>query len=246
MEGTNCEYESYLAFKQIGACPSYVHLKEIEHQKKHVDDYHCIFIPGGFSAGDYVRAGSIFAARLKASLKKELRTFVEDGYPLVGVCNGFQVLIELGFLPCLNGISDNPEACLATNDSNRFECRQTLLRHEKSTCLLTKNIPLKKINLIPSAHIEGKLIFKNEAYSQEVNEKQVVFRYVDATGTLAGYPWNPNGSFANIAGICNNEGNILGIMPHPERAFHQWQNLNWSSGDGQAVFEGIIQYVEAK
>ncbi len=244
MEGTNCEHESYLAFKRLGASPQYIHLKEIERKKKKIEDYDCIFIPGGFSAGDYVRGGAIFAARLKASIFKDLKKFIENGYPVIGICNGFQVLIEMGILPALNGISDMPEACLATNDSNRFECRQTLLRHEKSICKITKNIEIGKICLIPSAHIEGKLIFKNEEYAQEVNEKQVVFRYVDIKGRLAGYPWNPNGSYANIAGICNNYGNVLGMMPHPERAFHQWQNLNWPEANGREIFEGILNYIK--
>ena len=247
IEGTNCEYETYLAFRELGTRPEYVHLKEIERGKKKISDYQCIFIPGGFSAGDYVRAGAIFAARLKATLFNDLKRFVEEGGAMAGVCNGFQVLIELGFLPALNGISDEPEACLATNDSNRFECRQTLVKHEGKKCKLTQNIPEGKMGVIPSAHMEGKLVFKNDEYAQEVNEKQVVFRYVDMDGnTAAGYPWNPNGSYANIAGICNDEGNIMGMMPHPERAFHSWQNPGWGSNFGRDVFEGIVRYIEKK
>ena len=245
MEGTNCEYETYLAFKELEANPEYVHLKELERKKKKFDDYHCIFFPGGFSAGDYVRAGAIFAARLKANLMKDLVRIVEDGYAIVGVCNGFQVLIELGLLPALNGISEMPEASLATNDSNRFECRQTFIRHE-GNCKLTEGMPKGKICLIPSAHMEGKIIFKNDEYAQEVNEKQVVFRYVAMNGKEAGYPWNPNGSIYNIAGICNREGNVMGMMPHPERAFYEWQNLNWKKADGREIFESILKYIERK
>ncbi|MCD6448413.1 MAG: phosphoribosylformylglycinamidine synthase subunit PurQ [Thermoplasmata archaeon] len=246
MEGTNCEYESYLAFKELGTSPEYVHIKELEKGKKKIDDYHCIFLPGGFSAGDYIRAGAIFAARLKANLLRELKKFVENGYVMAGICNGFQILIEMGFLPALNGISDEPEACLATNDSCRFECRPTLIRHEKSECKITRNIPYGKISMIPVAHAEGKIVFKDEEYAEEVNEKQVVFRYVDDKGNLAGYPWNPNGSYGNIAGICNDEGNILGMMPHPERAFHEWQQPDWKSNDGKEIFEGIVKYIEEK
>lgn len=246
MEGTNCEYETYLAFKDIGAIPEFVHLKELEQRTKRLDNYHCIFIPGGFSAGDYVRAGAIFAARIKAHFMRDLKKFVDNGCPVVGVCNGFQVLIELGLLPALDGISDEPEATLATNDSNRYECRQTLLKYEKGRCILTSTISDESIQLIPSAHKEGKLIFKNDEYGEEVNHLQVVYRYVDEKGGLSGYPWNPNGSFANIAGICNHEGNVLGMMPHPERAFHKWQNMNMGNGDGRAVFEGIVSYIEKK
>ena len=107
MEGTNCEEESFYAFKELGVKPEYVHVKELETGKRKIFDYDGIFIPGGFSAGDYVRAGAIFAARLKAAIMDDLKRYIEDGYPIMGICNGFQVLIELGILPALNGISDD-------------------------------------------------------------------------------------------------------------------------------------------
>ena len=244
MEGTNCEEESFYAFKEIGISPEYVHLKELEKGMKKIFDYDGLFIPGGFSAGDYVRAGAVFAARLKASVIDDLKKYVEDGYPIVGICNGFQILIELGLLPALNGISDEPEASLAPNDSNKFECRPTLIKHE-GNCKITENIPIGKISMISCAHAEGKLLFKNDEYAMEA-EKQVVFRYVDLNGRLADYPWNPNGSYHNIAGISNPDGNVLGMMPHPERAFHAWQNLSWNRGDGREIFEGMIRYIERR
>ncbi len=243
MEGTNCEEESFYAFKELGVNPEYVHIKKIEKGEKKIFDYHGLFLPGGFSAGDYVRAGAIFATRLKASIMKDLIKYVEDGYPILGVCNGFQVLIELGLLPALNGISDEPEASLVTNDSNRFECRQTFVKHEGNS-KITKKIPKGKLLLIPSAHAEGKIVLKGNKY--EEIEKQIVFRYVDKDGNIAGYPWNPNGSYDNIAGLSNPEGNVLGMMPHPERAFHSWQNLSWGRGDGKDIFKGMIDYIENK
>ena len=243
MEGTNCEEESFYAFKELGVKPEYVHVKELETGRKKIFDYDGIFIPGGFSAGDYVRAGVIFAARLKATIMNDLKRYIEDGYPIVGICNGFQVLIELGVLPALNGISDEPEACLAANDSNKFECRPTFIKHEGNSGI-TRNIPIGKISLIPCAHAEGKLMFKNEEYAKEA-EKLVVFRYVDDKGNLAGYPWNPNGSYKNIAGISNPDGNVLGMMPHPERAFHPWQGL-YGRRDGKEIFEGFIDYIKRR
>ncbi len=243
MEGTNCEEESFYAFKELGAKAEYIHVKELETKRKKIFDYDGIFIPGGFSAGDYVRAGAIFAARLKAGIMKDLKKYVEDGYPVVGVCNGFQILIELGILPALNGISDEPEACLAANDSNKFECRPTFIKHEGNS-KITKNIPVGKISLMPCAHAEGKFLFKDEEYAAEA-VKQVVFRYVDDKGRQAGYPWNPNGSYENIAGISNPEGNVLGMMPHPERAFHPWQGLN-KRQDGKEIFEGMLEYIKRR
>ncbi|MHA1872488.1 MAG: phosphoribosylformylglycinamidine synthase subunit PurQ, partial [Candidatus Heimdallarchaeaceae archaeon] len=135
IEGTNCEQESYGAFKRLGADPEYVHLKQLLHidcnkdEKRDIFDYQCIMIPGGFSSGDYIRAGAIFAARIKSKLEKDLEEFVKQEYPMLGVCNGFQVLTELGLLPGIDVLmQDVPNACLSINDSNRFECRPTLLK----------------------------------------------------------------------------------------------------------------------
>ncbi|MEA2053840.1 MAG: phosphoribosylformylglycinamidine synthase subunit PurQ [Candidatus Thermoplasmatota archaeon] len=250
IEGTNCEEESFNALSELGVQPEYVHLNEIgSGQKKNIFDYQGIFIPGGFSSGDYVRAGAIFAARIKALMVDELKEFVGNGYPVVGVCNGFQVLIELGLLPAIDGVSEIPEACLAVNDSNRFECRPTLLRHD-NVSPLTSKIKEGDVLLIPSAHMEGKLMLpkdKEKQYLRDMEENgQIVFRYVNKDGETASYPWNPNGSLSNIAGICNPEGNVLGMMPHPERAFYSWQHPGWKrneEGDGRAIFESIVDYI---
>jgi len=260
IEGTNCEDESFRAFAELGVHPEYVHLNELSrNQKRSIFDYQGMFIPGGFSSGDYVRAGAIFAARTKALMMDELKEFVENGYPVVGICNGFQVLIELGLLPAVDGISKAPEAALAVNDSNKFECRPTLLRHDNPSPLTSK-VKKGELSLIPSAHMEGKFMLpreKEERYLHEMGENgQIVFRYVDENGAVVGYPWNPNGSISNIAGICNPDGNVLGMMPHPERAFYSWQHPGWrggespgknedNNGDGRAIFESIVDYIGA-
>jgi len=263
IEGTNCEQESYDAFKQLNTNPEFVHLKQLLHvdttqdEKRNLTDFHCIMIPGGFSAGDYIRAGAIFAARIKSKLGTDLKNYVKDGFPIMGICNGFQVLIELGLLPATDQImSPVPQACLHRNDSNRFECRPSLLKHvNKGTCTFTKNIAQDDIRLIPSAHAEGKLMFNSSNQKkiiQQLEENdQIVFKYVNPDGHYAGYPWNPNGSLENIAGICNRDGNVFGMMPHPERVFHRITHHNWPEtgltpewGDGQAVFSSIISYLE--
>lgn len=265
IEGTNCEQESYDAFKRLGAHPEFVHLKQFlkidcnTDETRDILDYHCLMIPGGFSAGDYIRAGAIFAARIKSQLQEQLKEFVKQEHPILGVCNGFQVLTELGLLPGFDDIiRPVPDACLYLNDSNRFECRPTLLKHEnRGTCVFTSKIPRNDVRLIPSAHAEGKLLFPLEKQDQylktlEKND-QIVFRYVDPEGTYAGYPWNPNGSPMNIAGICNPQGTVFGMMPHPERTFYKHQHPNWTQtglgnniGDGRAVFESVLEYISKR
>ncbi len=262
IEGTNCEQESYDAFKRLGAYPEFVHLKQLlgidcnKDEKRDVFGFQCLMIPGGFSAGDYIRGGAIFAARIKSKLQKSLESFVKQEYPILGVCNGFQVLIELGLLPGIDTVmSDVPQACLNINDSDRFECRPTLLKHENNgKCIFTSKIPNGDVRLIPSAHAEGKLLFPLERQEKILDEleknDQVVFRYVDPDGNYAGYPWNPNGSPGNIAGICNDLGNVFGLMPHPERTFYRHQHPDWTQsglddnvGDGREVFESVLDYI---
>lgn len=253
IEGTNCEQELYYCFKRLGAKPELVHLKELIKKKK-LSDYQCVMLPGGFSIGDYVRAGAIFAALLKSKLSKEILNFVENGYPLGGICNGFQVLVELGLLPGLK--VGEIEAALTINDSNRFECRATFLKHEnKSKCAFTRKLDSGRIVMFPSAHAEGKFVFPKEKETKYLDKlienDQLVFRYVDNNGNYANYPWNPNGSLDNIAGICNYQGNVFGLMPHPERVFYPWQHPDWTrkrreEGDGKALFESVLGYIEKK
>ena len=265
IEGTNCEQESYDAFKRLGAHPEFVHLKQFlkidcnTDETRDILDYHCLMIPGGFSAGDYIRAGAIFAARIKSQLQEQLKEFVKQEHPILGVCNGFQVLTELGLLPGFDDIiRPVPDACLYLNDSNRFECRPTLLKHEnRGTCVFTSKIPRNEVRLIPSAHAEGKLLFpleKQEQYLKTLEKNdQIVFRYADPEGNYAEYPWNPNGSPMNIAGICNPQGTVFGMMPHPERTFYRHQHPNWTQtglknniGDGRAVFESVLEYISKR
>lgn len=262
IEGTNNEQEIYLAFKRLGANPELVHLKQLagevaEARRRDLFDYQCLAIPGGFSSGDYVRAGAIWAARMKSALRKPLMKFVEDGYPVGGICNGFQVLVELGVLPAFDAtMSESPQVALAINDSAKFECRPTLLKHESlGKCIFTRKIAQKKIVMMPSAHAEGKFTFpleKQDEYLQSlIDNDQIVFRYVSPEGDYAGYPWNPNGSIYNIAGICNPEGNVFGMMPHPERAFFGHQRPDWTrtdkeNGDGRAIFESVLGYIREK
>jgi len=271
IEGTNCDNETYWAFKRLGASPEVVHLKQLigrdilKEMRRSLSDYQCLMFPGGFSAGDYVRAGAIFAARIKASLANDVKRFIEEGYPVGGICNGFQIMVELGVLPGIGEtMSQIPQAVLAKNDSDRYECRPTLLKHEnKGKCVFTSKLPQNSIVMIPCAHAEGKLTFPKEKEQKMlkrlIDSDQIVFRYVDSDGNYAGYPWCPNGAIHNIAGICNEHGNVFGLMPHPERAFQIWQHPDWTrlaaevgagrmseTGDGKVIFESVLEYITKK
>ncbi len=260
IEGTNCEEESYLAFSRLGANAEKVHIKQLlgqdvtEKEERNLEDFHILMIPGGFSAGDYIRAGAIFGARLKSALEEDIKEFVESGKPVLGVCNGFQVLVELGLLPAIDEVmSDVPRAALETNDSNRFECRPSLLKLENnSSCVFTKGYDKDEVVLYPSAHAEGKFVLENDDDLDRLKKNdQIVFRYTSPEGEQVDYPWNPNGSIEDIAGICNPKGNVLGLMPHPERVFFNHTNPDWtrrglenSRGDGRLIFESALTYVE--
>ncbi len=246
MEGTNCEEESYIAFRESGFQPEYLHINLL--REGMLENYDVLFIPGGFSSGDYVRAGAIFAARLKSKVWKDLKNFVEEGKPVIGVCNGFQVLIELGLLPGVDGISEVPEAALTTNLSNRFECRWVYLKKVRSTMFTSQT---KDIITLPVAHAEGRFVAPERVVEKMEDQGQVVFRYVAPDGSKPGYPWNPNGSVNDIAAVVNSYGNVLGIMPHPERAFFWYQHPDWTrnprkEGDGRSIFESLARWLKMR
>jgi len=262
IEGTNCEAESKKAFERVGIEAELVHLKQFlgecpKGMGHRMSDFDALFFPGGWSAGDYVRAGAIFAARLKSKLGDEIKEFIEGGKPVVGVCNGFQILAELGVLPGFNGVSKEPEAVLAINRNNRFQCRPTYLKHENA-CKLTKGLAEGRILQVPVAHAEGRLTFggkKEESLKKLEGNNQIIFRYCNSDGSEANgeFPTNPNGSLYDIAGISNPEGNVLGMMPHPERVMDGIQLADWTrqdslseNGDGLAFFESIAEYIKRK
>jgi len=260
IEGTNCEDEMAEAFRIVGAQAEEVHLKQLIGQapadmRRSLEDYDVLAFPGGFSAGDYVRAGAIFAARIRSAIGSDIKRFVEQEKPVIGVCNGFQILVELGLLPALDEVmSPTPTAALYTNDSGRFECRPSVLRNDnRGKCLFTSKVPAKAMLTIPSAHAEGKLMSNDPDFVQKLEDNdQVVFRYVCPDGSDAEYPWNPNGSPSDIAGICNPAGNVMGMMPHPERVMTRFTHPDWTRGydseigDGRAVFESVMEYLKKR
>jgi len=257
--GTNCDAETKRSFEDLGVKAEIIHLNELV-RKEDLLEYDALVFPGGFSFGDYVRAGAILAKGFLAKLGRDLKVFVEEGKPVLGICNGFQVLVETGLLPGFNGVSEYPEAALATNIPIGYRCRWVYLKHENSgKCIFTNKIPKGKVLRIPVAHAEGRFIFarkKEKEYLRKLlDNDQLVFRYCDESGQYAEgkYPDNPNGSFYDIAGVCNPEGTVFGLMPHPERAYYGWQLPDWTRmrkplgyGDGKLIFESVIEYVTGK
>ncbi|MGA1792414.1 MAG: phosphoribosylformylglycinamidine synthase subunit PurQ [Thermoplasmatota archaeon] len=266
MEGTNCEQETFDAFRRLGASPEFVHIKQLEGrdtnigEERSLENFHILMFPGGFSAGDYIRAGAIFAARLKAAVDKDIVRFIEDGKAIGGFCNGFQIMVELGILPAFDcTMAEHPQAVLHANDSGRFECRPTLLKKTNNgKCVWTTRLEKGSLRYIPSAHAEGKFMLphetqekEDELYERLFHDDRVVFQYSDPNGDItAPYPFNPNGSRFNIAGITNETGTVFGMMPHPERVFFRNTLPHWyrrkigpDEGDGRAVFQSVLDHI---
>lgn len=257
--GTNCDAEAMRSFVELGIKTEVVHANEIA-RKRNLLDYDVLVFPGGFSYGDYVRAGALWAKWILAKFGKELKTFVDESRPILGICNGFQVLVEAGLLPAFEGMSPYPEASLATNVPSGYNCRWINLKYQDGgKCVLTCKIPEGKVLRVPVAHSEGRFMFAKEderrLLKRLYDNHQLVFRYCDEKGRPAegAFPANPNGSFHDIAGICNPEGTVLGLMPHPERAFYWWQQPDWTRqkkmseyGDGKLIFESMIEYLTKK
>jgi len=257
--GTNCDSETRRAFEDLGVRAEVVHLNEVV-RKRNLLDYSALVFPGGFSYGDYVRAGVIWAKGIVAKLNFQLKEFVREEKPVLGICNGFQVLVEMGLLPGFDGMGDFPEACLATNVPIGYNCRWVYLKHENNgNCVFTSRIPKGKVLRIPVAHGEGRFIFAKEKEKEHLerlyDNDQLVFRYCTEEGKYAEgkYPDNPNGAFHDIAGICDPSGKIFGLMPHPERAYYNWQQSDWTKmmklpryGDGRLVFESLTEYLSKK
>jgi phosphoribosylformylglycinamidine synthase subunit PurQ / glutaminase len=260
--GTNCDKETAFAFEIAGAQPELVHVNELAARRKNLASYHMLAIPGGFSYGDDIASGKILANELRFSIEDSLRRFVNDGKLIIGICNGFQILVKSGLLPNLSGDFKSIEATLTLNDSDKFEDRWVYLKkpetrdqrpedrgQRKTKCVWTRGLP--EIITLPVAHGEGKFIPRDKAILRKLREEGlIVFEYTDEHGRKRGYPYNPNGAIENIAGICDESGRILGLMPHPERHVSACQHPFWTRerkklkerGDGFAIFANGVNF----
>ena len=215
--GSNCDYDLYKAAQQVGGDASF-----IWHRERGIEGYDAVLLPGGFSYGDYLRAGAI--ARM-SPIMEDVISFANAGGPVLGICNGFQILCESGLLP----------GALMHNNSLKFESKDVLLRVERADTMFTADYNAGQILRIPIAHGEGNYEADNETLEALEAEGRVVFRYVNAAGETSANA-NPNGSWHNIAGITNQAGNVLGMMPHPERAMEELLG----STDGVALFTSMV------
>ena len=242
--GTNCDAETVFAFRQAGAVVSSVHVNQLISEQKRLADYQIMVVPGGFTYGDDISAGKVLANELKLKLGEDILRFIEDGKLILGICNGFQVLIKAGILP-EPSVGGSPPLPVSANDSGKFECRWVHLKvNGESPCVFTRGID--SLNL-PVAHGEGKVVAEPEVLPQ----LNVVLYYTDEHGnSKTGYPYNPNGSIGNIAGICDTSGRIFALMPHPERYIHHTQHPQWTRlgakkyGDGFQIFLNAVKWVE--
>lgn len=247
--GTNCDAETVHALKSVGAHVELVHINELFSKKKRLSNYSFLVVPGGFSYGDDIASGRVFANQCAFRLGDELKQFVKDGKLILGICNGFQVLAKSGFLPGKNLDDLAQTVSLTYNDSDRFEDRWIYLKKNSKVCVFTRDLP--EIIFLPVAHAEGKFIYTNDVVGMRlIDEHQIVFQYVDREGNSAPYPDNPNGSIDDIAGICNRQGTVMGMMPHPERFVSKYQHPHWTGEDvpeegvGLQIFKNAVNYIK--
>jgi len=242
--GTNCDHETAHAFERAGAIARRVHVRALAQKPSLADDYQILCIPGGFSYGDDIASGRIFALELKTRLADLLARFSDRGGLVLGICNGFQVLLQTGMLAA--DASGAQRASLAPNTSGRFTDRWVHLAPKPGTCVLLQG--LDKPFDLPVAHGEGRFVVRTDADLAALGAAgQLVLRYApDASG----HSTNPTGSAGDVAGICDSTGRVFGLMPHPERFLDAVSHPSWNArldpeaaGAGLAIFTSAVKAV---
>ena len=245
--GTNCDEETAFAFEQAGGNTQRVHINQLRVQPSLVSDAQILCLPGGFSYGDDIAAGRILAGQIRWHLSDVLREFKDAGKLILGICNGFQVLIQTGVLLIENAGAASA-ATLTDNDSGKFEDRWVHLKTDSDQCVFLKG--LQRMYL-PVAHAEGRFVTRREDVLNLLEERQqLALRYASSgrNGAALAFPENPNGSQKNVAGVCDETGRVLGMMPHPERFIQRTQHPRWTretlpeQGDGLALFKNAVGY----
>lgn len=244
--GINCDVETQHALEMAGAQADRAHVNRLIEDKGLLDRYQILVFPGGFSYGDDVAAGKILANQVVHHLAEPIRKFIDDGKLVLGICNGFQVLVKMGILPG-NGVFKQEEVTITYNDSGRFEDRWVYLMPQTDRCVFIE--PERQIYL-PVAHGEGKVVTKDAESLQRLQaEGFIAYKYVDENGREADYPVNPNGSIESIAALTDSTGRVMGMMPHPERFVRRTQHPHWTrlgedlDPDGIKIFRNAVRYV---
>jgi len=262
--GLNCDYETDYSLKVAGADPERVHINELiscgeEGARVRLDNYHILVLGGGFSWADDHGAGVVMAARLRYNIGEEIEEFIRKGKLIIGICNGFQALVNLGLLPGFDGDYRSREIALTYNDSGNFVDTWVKLKTVADTvCIFTKGISTLEL---PVRHGEGKFYAKKEVIDRLIKKNQAVIQYADRDGNPAQgrWPFNPNGSLYDIAGICDSTGRIFGLMPHPEAYNHYTNHPDWvtkreelarmgkvierEEGEGITIFRNAVEYI---
>jgi phosphoribosylformylglycinamidine synthase len=250
--GTNCDGETVEALRLAGAAPERVALRALLDDPSLLEKAALVVVPGGFSYGDDVAAGRGFGLELRHGLARELARFAERGGLVVGICNGFQALLEAGLIdPGPHVLIQAGEAgfersvALTDNASGRFECRWVSLRAERSACAW---LAPSGAWPVPIAHAEGRLVARDpQTLARLESRGQVALRYCAPDGSAARAGDNPNGSAGDVAGLCDPSGRVLGLMPHPERNVHPWQHPRWTrlapraEGEGLAFWRALVE-----
>lgn len=250
--GTNCDQETAYAFERAGGSTTRVHVRQLLSNPDLLKQHQVLCLPGGFSYGDDIASGRILGNQLRERLAEAMLEFRDAGKLVLGICNGFQVLMKTGLLD-IEDQQNEPMATLAWNDSGRYEARWVKLVVSSGECVMLRGMDEVEM---PVAHAEGKFLIRDAAaLDQLASEGRLVLRYTSDAGIAAPelspatpYPANPNGASADIAGICDKTGRVLGLMPHPERFIEPHQHPQWTrrpagaAGAGLKLFENAMAY----
>lgn len=242
--GSNRDLDLQDALELAGAEAEIVHINQLRWGERKWQDYQLLALPGGFSYADALGAGKLFALDLSVYFAEQVRAFIAQGKPVIGICNGFQALVKAGLLP---GGEAPPRVTLTFNTGGRFECRWVHLKATSQRCIWTRG--LQEIIYCPVAHGEGNFVLAEAGglgILQSQDQAALVYVLEDGSPANGVYPYNPNGSTGDLAGICNPQGNVLGLMPHPENHIHAAQHPRYSRGEregsGLALFINGVRY----
>lgn len=252
--GTNCDLETAHAFERAGAVCDRLHVNRLLEAPQTLGQFQILCLPGGFSYGDDLGAGRILGSQLRQHLSAAMREFKDAGKLILGICNGFQILMNSGLL-----LAEDPErgppATLTWNAGGRFEDRWVTLRTTGSTAIFFAGLDTL---YLPIAHAEGRIATRTpQVLAELARNRQIALRYAAPDGSLPDadaplpFPLNPNGAAGNVAGLCDPSGRVCGLMPHPERHIYPTQHPNWTrrreqppAGDGLRVFQNAVAYFQ--